>query len=566
MFLSGWCLVQKNNTLIVTAFLLKWFKQSQLPIASLGGAAFIIALAGILSRLLGFVRDRLLASTFGAGDTLDVYYAAFRLPDFIYGLLVLGALSAAFVPVFTELSEKNKSSEAWQLMHNILYLLLFVLGGAALMGILFAPWIAKWVAPGFPPEKQEQVIVLTRIMLLSPIFLAVSAVMSGVLISFKRFLAYSLAPIFYNVGIIIGIVGFVPYLGVTGLAWGVALGSLLHLLTQYPAVADAGYRHQWPWRGKLLDRATVQVIRLMIPRSLAMAINQVSLLVVTVFASTLAAGSLAVVTLATNIQSVPLGLFGISFAVAAFPVLSSLAGKEAHAEFFETLGRTVRRVLYFVLPLSFFMIIFRAEIVRVVLGTGAFDWEDTILTFQMLGILSVSLFAQSIIPLFVRAFFALQDTKLPLIAAVIGETFHLLLIPFLLPFFSVFGLGMAFSIGTIIQLLILYFALRHKLPLWNDIRFLAPIFRITLIALAAAIVAQLSKGLFALTFDRLDTFIEVAVKLGIGLLIGFGVYLTLSAWYRLPEYLDIKRFIYCRVLRRPETVMLTQDHPEQGDW
>lgn len=551
--------------IVITPFL-KWFKQSQLPVASLGGAAFIIALAGILSRLLGFVRDRLLASSFGAGDTLDVYYAAFRLPDFIYGFLVLGALSAAFVPVFTELVEKDKEQSAWQLMHNVLYLLLFALGGAALLGIIFAPWIAKWVAPGFPIEKQEQVIVLTRIMLLSPIFLALSAVFGGVLISFKRFLAYSLAPIFYNVGIIIGILGLVPYLGITGLAWGVALGSLLHVLIQYPAVMDAGYRFQWIRWKALFDTATRQVVRLMIPRSLAMAINQVSLLVVTVFASTLASGSLAVVNLATNIQSVPLGLFGISFAVAAFPVLSSLAGKEAHRDFFETLSRTVWRVLYFVLPLSLFMIIFRAEIVRVVLGTGAFDWEDTILTFQMLGILSFSLFAQCVIPLFVRAFFALQNTKLPLIAALGGELVHLLLIPLLLPYFSVFGLGIAFSLGTLVQLLILYLALRRKLTLWDDVRFLTPIVKIFTIALAAALVAQLSKGLFALTIDRLDTFIEVAVKLGLGLFIGLGVYLALSAWYRFPVYIDVKRFILCRVLRRPETVALTQDHPEQGDW
>lgn len=546
--------------------LLKWFKQSQLPVASLGGAAFIIAVAGILSRILGFVRDRLLASSFGAGDTLDVYYAAFRLPDFIYGLLVLGALSAAFVPVFTELSEKNKPAEAWRLMHNILHLLLFVLGGASLLGILFAPWIATWVAPGFPFEKQTQVVVLTRIMLLSPIFLAVSAVVSGALISFKRFLAYSLAPIFYNVGIIIGIVVFVPYLGVIGLAWGVVLGSFFHLLTQYPAIVDAGYRYRWPeWR-KLFDTATRQVVRLMIPRSLAMAINQVSLLMVTIFASTLASGSLAVVNLATNIQSVPLGLFGISFSIAAFPVLASLAGKEAYRDFFETLSRTVWRVLYFVLPLSFFMIIFRAEIVRVVLGTGAFDWEDTILTFQMLGILSLSLFAQCTIPLFVRAFFALQDTKLPLLAALVGEMIHLLLIPILLPSFSVFGLGIAFSVGVIVQLLILYFALRRRLMDWDDIRFLTPIVKIFTITLAAAVVAQLSKGLFALTIDRLDTFVEVAVKLGLGLFIGLGVYLALSAWYRFPVYIDVKRFILCRVLRRPETVVLTQDHPEQGDW
>ncbi len=532
----------------------------------MGGAAFIIAIAGILSRLLGFVRDRLLASTFGAGDTLDIYYAAFRLPDFIYGLLVLGALSAAFVPVFTELINKDDSKFAWRLTNNVLTLLLLTLGGISLLGIIFAPMVAALVAPGFSPEKQTAVANLTRVMLLSPILLSLSAVFSGVLVSLKRFLAYSLAPIFYNVGIIVGIVGFVPMVGTVGLAWGVVLGAFLHVFVQYPAMRESGYRFEYIRWKNLVDDSTRQVIRLMIPRSLAMAINQISLLLVTIFASTLASGSLAVVTLATNIQSVPLGLFGISFAVAAFPVLSQYAAKEAYETFFKTLSRTARRISYFVIPLSCFLIIFRAEIVRVVLGAGAFNWEDTILTFQVLGLLAASLLAQCLIPLFVRAFFALQDTRLPLFAALFGEVIHLMSIPLLLPRFEVLGLGIAFSLGAFSQLILLYIFLRRRLPYFRDESILSPILKVILIAFAASMVAQLSKGLFALTIDRVDTFAEVFVKLSLGLLIGVGTYIALSAWYRLPEYLDIRRFILQRVFRRPETVALAQDHPEQGDW
>lgn len=540
--------------------------RSSLPVLSLGGAAFIIALAGVLSRLLGFVRDRLLASSFGAGDVLDAYYAAFRLPDFIYGLLVLGALSAAFVPVFTELIEKEERERAWRLMHNLLFILIMLLGTVALLGMLFAPWVATLVAPGFSEEKQALVASLTRIMLLSPVFLALSAVFGGVLISFKRFLAYSLAPIFYNVGIIVGILVLVPWMGTLGLAWGVVLGALLHVAIQWPALLATGYERQSFFPKNFFDASTRQVIKLMIPRSLAMGINQLSLVVVTIFASTLASGSLAVLTLATNIQSVLLGLFGISFAVAAFPVLSQYAAKQAYETFFATLARTARRISYFVIPLSCFLIIFRAEIVRVVLGTGAFNWEDTILTFQVLGLLSFSLFAQCLIPLFVRAFFALQDTRLPLLAALLGEVIHLGSIPFLLPRFEVLGLAIAFSLGALAQIILLYLLLRRRLPDFRDHMFLSPILKILLIAFAASLVAQLSKGIFALTIDRLDTFVEVFIKLSLGLIIGIGTYVALSAWYRLPEYLDVRRFILCRVLRRPETVALTQDHPEQGDW
>jgi putative peptidoglycan lipid II flippase len=540
---------------------------SERPIETLGGAAFIIALAGVASRVLGFIRDRLLASSFGAGDVLDAYYAAFRLPDLVYGFLVLGALSAAFIPVFSELVAHDDRERAWRLVQGSLQWLVVGLGGVALIALIIADQIAAWMVPGFSPEKQALVAFLTRIMLLSPIFLAVSAVVGGVLVSFKQFLAYSFAPVFYNLGIIFGITLLYPALGPGGLAIGVVLGSFLHAAIQFPAFWRSGYRFSFlSFRETFTDSALRKVVRLMIPRSLAVAVSQLSLVIVTVFSSTLVSGSLAAFTLAINIQSVPLGLFGIAFSLASFPVLSTLAAKNDHEEFFTVLARTARRILYFVLPLSLLFIIFRAEIVRIVLGTGAFNWEDTILTFTVLGWLSVSLFAQSLIPLFVRAFFALQDTKTPLYAALVSEGIHLSLIPLLLPRFEVAGIAIAFSVGSVANILILYFFLRRRVPGWKDWELLSGMARIAAIALLAAVVSQYSKSIFALAIDRLDTFLEVAVKLGVGTVIGIATYIAFSALLMLPEYIQVKRFIWCRLLRRPETVALTEDHPEKGDW
>lgn len=545
----------------------RFWQWSGRPIETLGGAAFIIALAGVASRVLGFIRDRLLASSFGAGDVLDAYYAAFRLPDLVYGLLVLGALSAAFIPVFTGLMAREEQSAAWRLTQGALQWLIVILGGTAIIGIIFAHQLSGWIAPGFSPEKQALVAMLTRIMLLSPIFLAISAVVGGVLVSCKQFLAYSFAPVFYNLGIIFGITVWYPIFGTAGLAAGVVTGSILHALVQFPAFWRSGYRFSFlSFRASLRDPALRLVVRLMIPRSVAMGVNQLSLVIATVFTSQLISGSLAAFTLALNIESVPLGLFGIAFSLASFPVLSTLAAKEQYAEFFAVLARTTRRILYFVLPLSFFLIIFRAETVRLVLGTGAFNWEDTILTFTVLGWLSISLFAQSLIPLFVRAFFALQDTKTPLYAALYSEIIHLALIPMLLPRFAVAGIAIAFSVGTIVNIVILYFALRRRVPAWQDWTIISGTLRIMAISLVAAAIAQFSKGIFALTIGRLDTFVEVAVKLGVGVLIGGATYVALSAYFALPEYRQVKRFIWCRLFRRPETIVLTEDHPEQGDW
>lgn len=539
---------------------------SSTPSKTVGSAAMLIAVAGITSRILGFFRDRILASQFGAGDVLDAYYAAFRIPDLIYSFLVLGALSVAFIPVFTELLADKKEDEAWKLTSGILHLLLFLLGILALLGIFFAPSLTGLIAPGFVSEKKEIVIMLTRVMLLSPIFLAVSAVFGGVLVSFKQFAAYSFAPVFYNIGIICGALFLVPLFGPLGLAWGVVLGSFLHMLVQYPSLYRAGFRYQLYFMHALKDRALRHVVRLMIPRSLGMAVNQVSLLVMTIFASTLASGSLAVFTLANNIQSVPLGLFGIAFSLAVFPSLSFFAAKKREKDFFEILTQTSRRILFFVLPLSIFMIVFRAQFVRVILGSGQFDWEDTILTFEVLGILSVSLFAQSLIPLFARAFFSLQNTKTPFYIALMSTALQIALIPLLLPQYAVLGLALAFSASSIINFIFLYFALRRRVSLWDDRAFLYPMFKILFAALLAGAIAQASKSVFALTISELDTFVKVFLQLLTGLIIGGGSFVVVCHLFQIDELQMVKRFLVYKVLRQPETAALAEDHPERGDW
>lgn len=526
----------------------------------------LIAFAGIVSRILGFLRDRILASQFGAGDVLDAYYSAFRIPDFIYGFLVLGALSAAFTPIFTELLVENKKEEAWKLVSGILYSMIFFVGIFSVFGIVFAPWLINWITPGFGADKQEMVVMLTRVMFLSPLLLAASAVFGGVLMSFKQFVAYSLAPILYNAGIICGAIFFVPMMGNIGLAWGVVFGSFLHMFVQYPSLRAAGFRywlHSFSiWR----DESVRRVVKLMVPRSLAMGVNQVSLLVVTIFASTLASGSLAVFTLANNIQSVPLGLFGVAFSLAVFPSFSLAIAEKKEKDFFIILSQTARRILFFVLPVSIFMIIFRAQFVRVILGAGHFDWEDTIMTFEVLKFLAISLFAQSLIPLFSRAFFALQNTKTPLYISLVSAAMYIMFIPILLPWYGIFGLAMAFSASSILNLVLLYFFLRKKMSFWNDGELLSPIINIFLAALAAGAVAQVSKSIFALSTNELDTFAEVFLQLAVGLAIGGASFVLLCHWFRIDELQMVKRFVLYKVLRQPETAAAAEDHPERGEW
>jgi putative peptidoglycan lipid II flippase len=212
------------------------------------------------------------------------------------------------------------------------------------------------------------------------------------------------------------------------------------------------------------------------------------------------------------------------------------------------------------------MIIFRAQFVRVILGAGHFDWEDTILTFEVLKFLSISLFAQSLIPLFARAFFALQNTKTPFYIALWSALLQIILIPILLPEYAVLGLAIAFSASSILNLILLYVALRKKLFFWNDREFLYPMLKILFAALCASVVAQVSKSVFALTISELDTFVKVFLQLIIGLMIGGVSFVVVCHWLQVDELQMVKRFILFKVLRQPETAALAEDHPERGDW
>ena len=508
----------------------------------------MITLAGLVSRLLGLVRDRFLASTFGAGDTLDVYYAAFRIPDLIYNLLILGALSAAFIPVFTGLVSQEKDEEAWKMANGIMNLAIFFIVALSLVLAVFAPLLMNLITPGFPPEKIERVVTFTRIMFLSPLFLGISGIFGGILTSFKRFLIYSIAPLFYNLGIILGVVLFVRFWGSVGLAWGVVFGAFLHMLVQYPAARNLGYHHEWSFFRYFSDREVRKVVRLMIPRTLGIAINQINLFVITIFASTLAAGSLAIVNLAQNLQGVPVGLFGSSFAIAVFPTLSAVYAKKKYTDFVKHFSETFRQILFFVIPASVFMLLLRAQIVRVVLGAGKFDWEDTVLTFQALGIFSLSLFAQCLIPLLARSFYSMHDTRTPFYVAIASEAVNILTVLALVGKFQVIGLAVAFSLSNLVQMLILLFILRARFENLDDKKIILSVGKISLAAGVAGLGVQAGKYFLEKLVD-LNTFLGIAIQLFGALAIGGALFVAVCQFVKLEEYLNFKKSFTKRLFK-----------------
>lgn len=386
-------------------------KLIKLESKTITAAAILIGALSFVSRLLGIFRDRILAAEFGAGPMLDIYYAAFRLPDLVYNLVIIGAVSAGLIPLFSALIARQEDEEAWHLINTVLHILLT--GVAVLCAVLWvvAPWLMPALTPGFTADQHVQLVDLTRIMFLSPILLGLSGVASAVLQSFRRFFVYSLAPIFYNVGIIAGALFLVPIVGIHGLAWGVVLGALLHCSLQFLPLPGLGYRYHWSWDWR--NKHVREVISLMIPRTLTMFISQFNGVVVTVAASLFAAGSLAVYSFANNLQSFPIGLFSISLAVAALPVFSQLMARDDREGFVNAFSSTFRQILFFIVPVSVMMYVLRAHIVRLVLGAGAFNWQDTRLTAACLGVFMVTLFAQGVTPLLVRGFYALHNTRTP---------------------------------------------------------------------------------------------------------------------------------------------------------
>jgi putative peptidoglycan lipid II flippase len=270
--------------------------------------------------------------------------------------------------------------------------------------------------------------------------------------SFKRFVVYSLAPIFYNLGIIFGALFLVDRYGLNGLAWGVVIGAFFHFIIQVPAVINLGFRYKKVVNFK--EKNTRKIFKMMVPRTMSLAISQINLVVITILASTLDSGSLTIFNLANNLQSFPIGIFGVSFAIAAFPLLSETAkdAKKLAINF----SKTFRQILFFIVPSTVLIIILRAQVIRVIYGNGNFDWTDTVLTMNTLGFFALSLFAQATIPLLVRVFYAKEDSKTPFYLGLASVLLNIVLSVIFSKNMGVSGLALAFSIANIVNFFLLF--------------------------------------------------------------------------------------------------------------
>ncbi|OGC82412.1 MAG: murein biosynthesis integral membrane protein MurJ [Candidatus Abawacabacteria bacterium RIFCSPHIGHO2_01_FULL_46_8] len=504
-------------------------------------AAVLLGVSSFFSRILGVVRDHLLTNEFGATrpiagaiSELDTYYAAFRIPDFIYNLLILGTISAVFIPVFTALVYKDKE-EAWRLTATIINLLVIILLGVTFFAAIFTPYIIKAFTLGFDEASIKLTVSLTRVMLLSPLLFGLSAVASSVLNTFKKFWAIALSPIFYNLGILVGIVFLVPKIGIFGVAIGVIIGAFLHLAVQLPALHFTGFSYQPIIE---MDNPRLRkMARLIVPRILALSTTQINLVINTIIGSTLIAGSITILNLADNLQSLPAGIIGVSVAIATFSTFAELASTGNKEGFVTKLSETLRSVLFLIVPAAMGMILLRAELVRLILGSGKFNWTDTVLTANTLGFFCIGLFAASLIPVLARAFYAYQDTKTPLMISFFALVMNVVLSLALTKWldFGVAGLALALSLANIIAVTLLFLSLKTKLGdnLDSD-RILLSALKIIFCTVVMAGFVQVTKTVIGSNVD-MTTFLGVFLKTFGSTIVGALTYLAVAKLLRCDE-------------------------------
>lgn len=390
----------------------KWFSFIGQEIRGLHEAAYLLAAFAFLSLVLALIRDKMLAFTFGAGPALDVYYAAFRIPDLIF--TTIGSLVSASIllPYFIEKfeSSKNNGKKFFDSIFTV-----FFCGTIIVSFIVFilAPKFVPLVMPGFSDSQSLDSLILSmRIMLLSPLFLGLSNLFSSLTQMRYRFLVYAFSPVVYNAGIIAGVLFGYQIFGITGLALGVAVGAFLHMAIQIPFIIHENLLPVFTIKINWQDLK--KILLNTFPRTITLSVNQLSSFILISIASLMVTGSISIYNFAFNLQSVPLTLIGASYSSAVFPTLSKLIFKGRIDEFKQKMIASAQHIIFWSMPLTVLFIVLRAQIVRTVLGAGKFDWADTRLTAAMLALFAVSTIGQSLIVLFVRAFYAEGKTAKPL--------------------------------------------------------------------------------------------------------------------------------------------------------
>jgi putative peptidoglycan lipid II flippase len=511
-------------------------------------ASLILTVAALASRLLGWIRLLVIGSQFGASRELDAYFAAFRIPDAIFQLVVAGALSAALIPVFAGYRARGQEAEAWRLASSVINLVLIALAGLSLVMAIFAPIFVPIVAPGFDAPTTELTVRMTRVMLISPVLIGMGAVVTGILNSYGQFTVPAIAPLLYNLAIIVAAIVLAPLMGVEGLAVGVAIGSLAHLLVQVPNLARVGQRYDLTIG--LAHPGVRRVAWLMGPRTLGLAAGQLNFLVSTVLASGLPEGSLTAYNYAFQLSQIPVGVIGVSIAVALFPTLSQDAALGRIGDIRRQVATAVRVLVFVAVPLMAVMIVLRDPLTAVFYEYGAFSASATARTASALLFFALGLGGHIVVHVLTRAFYAMQDTRTPVLWAVVAVGVNVPLMAALVGPMGVEGLALALSISAVLEVLGLLWSLHRRIESIEGAAILRTLGRAVVAGAAAALVML---GALTVAEASLAGLLDNAVGRVLVLLafaaIGGAIYLVVAAALRAPEIAQVRALLQRRTAR-----------------
>jgi len=556
----------------ILTFLNKEFTGINEAALLLGGFAF-------LSQLLGLIRDRMLASAIGPGPVLDTYYAAFRVPDFLYISIASLASVTVLLPFLMDRMKGDESgNKARAFLNNVISAyMLFMISASALVVILM-PYIAKLIAPGFTESQMSSLVITSRIMLLSPILIGLSNLIGSVTQLFRNFFIFSLSPIFYNFGILIGIVYLFPAFGVYGLAFGVILGAAMHLFVQVPVVVHHKLFPRLVF--KINWKEIYQVMKLSLPRTIALSCNSFAFIILIAMASTLKEGSISLFTFSYNLQSVPVGIIGISYSVAAFPILVKSFSTKDMGKFIDHIIGAAKQIIFWTLPVIALISVLRAQIVRVVLGANAFSWSDTRLTAAAIALFIISLATQSLVLLFVRGYYAASKTKKPLMVNVFSSFMVIIFAFMILSIFKnypgtlsslesllrvkdvkgtiMLALPMAYAMGSILNFFLIWILFKKDFIQKGQSMLYKTFLEVLLGSVTMGLFAYISLNYFSNIFN-LDTFLGIFLQGLISGIIGIAFGVAVLLIFKNKELLDIIK-VLSRKLSNKGIVA-----PEQGE-
>jgi len=502
-------------------------------------AAAIITFANFLSAALGFVRERILVSYFFKSPALraqlDAYRIASRLPEFAFQLLVIGALSAAFIPVFSKYLNKNKK-EAYLISSSIINLVLLAFGIVSIIIFIFAYQFNDLItSTNFTPSQIALAAKLTRIMLFAQLFFTFSNFLTGIIQSQRRFLIPALSPLAHNLGIIAGIILLTPTFGIYSAAIGIVFGAFLHLAFQLPLAKQLGFSYKLTI--KLKHLGVKEMIRLIPPRTLAISVTQIELLALSFFATALTTGTLTIFELAQRLISAPIRVFSVPIGQASLPFLSHQSNPKMLFKFKRTFLSSLHQILYLAFPAGIILLVLRIPMVRILYGAKNFPWSATLLTGKTVAILSLSIFAQSAIHLLNRTFYALENTKKPLLIALFSVILNIsLAASFTFIFkFGILGLATAITIASIFQATFLLITLSRSIGGFPAKDLLLPPFKMFIATLFTGIFLWVPMRLLdQFVFDTTRTLPLILLTIIAGIS-GSLVYIGLSILFGIKE-------------------------------